>query len=144
MVASAFGDGVDGFWGVHFWFIGGVGGVLGFLSSGGAFFIDRCMIPLPPFFLCGIGQAGSVMSHFALVLSSIPTVILTVLLIIMVVGSLDTTMGAMDFGAEGNDTRDDIFTNTWNALSITPIIPLILIASIVLGSIGLLRLGGFV
>ena len=27
MVASAFGDGVDGVLGVHFWFIGGVGGV---------------------------------------------------------------------------------------------------------------------
>jgi len=62
----------------------------------------------------------------------------------MVVGSLDATMGAMDFRAEGNDTRDDIFTNTWNALAMTSIIPLILIASIVLGSIGLLRLGGFV
>lgn len=83
------------------------------------------------------------MSRFALVLSSIPTVILTVLVIIMVVGSLETTMGAMDFGAEGNDTRDDLFTNTWNALAMTPIIPLILIASIVLGSIGLLRLGGY-
>jgi len=27
VVASAFGDGVDGVLGVHFWFIGGVGGV---------------------------------------------------------------------------------------------------------------------
>jgi len=52
------------------------------------------------------------MSHFALVLSSVPTVILTVLVIIMVVGSLDATMGAMDFGSEGNDTRNDLFTNT--------------------------------
>ena len=84
------------------------------------------------------------MTHFALVLSSISTVILTVLVIIIIVGSLDTTMGAMDFGAEGNDTRDDLFTNMWNALAMTPIIPLILIASIVMGSIGLLRLGGFV
>jgi hypothetical protein len=39
------------------------------------------------------------MSRFALVLSSIPTVILTVLVIIMVVGLLDATMSVMDFGA---------------------------------------------
>ena len=84
------------------------------------------------------------MTNFTFILSSILMVILTVLLIIIVAGSLDTTMGAMDFGAEGNDTRDDLFTNTWKALTMTPIIPLILIASIVLGSIGLLRLGGYV
>jgi len=82
------------------------------------------------------------MSRFGMILASVPTVILTVLVIVMVIGSLDTTMGDMDFGAEGNNTRDDIFTNTWNAMSMTPIIPLILIASIVLGAIGLLRLGG--
>jgi len=82
------------------------------------------------------------MSRFGMILASVPTVILTVLVIVMVIGSLDTTMGDMDFGAEGNSTRDNIFTNTWNAMSMTPIIPLILIASIVLGAIGLLRLGG--
>jgi hypothetical protein len=49
VVASAFGDGVDGVLGVHFWFIGGVGGVyksgvvslrFGFQITGSLFLLD--------------------------------------------------------------------------------------------------------
>lgn len=84
----------------------------------------------------------NLLSRFGIILASVPSVILTVIVIVMVVGSLDTTTDDMDLGADGNDTRDDIFTNTWNAMAMTPIVPLILVSSIVLGAIGLLRLGG--
>jgi len=83
------------------------------------------------------------MSRFATILAAVPSVILTVVVIVMVLGSMDTTTAAMDLGSEGNSTRDDIFTQTWNAMSMTPVIPLILIASVVLGAIGLLQLGGY-
>lgn len=81
-------------------------------------------------------------SGFLAVLAAVPVVILTILIIVQVVGSLDTTMGGMDFGAEGNATREDVFTNTWNGLQMVPIVIIILFASVVLGAIGLLGLRG--
>lgn len=81
-------------------------------------------------------------SGFLAVLAAVPAVVLTILVIVMVLGSLDTTMGNMDLGAEGNDTRTEIFTNVWNGMSMTPIVIIILFASVVLGAIGLLGLRG--
>lgn len=81
--------------------------------------------------------------RFAALLAAVPSFILTLIVIVMVVGSLDTTTNSMDLGADGNATRDSVFTNTWNALGMTPVIPLILIASVVLGAVGMLRLGGY-
>lgn len=92
----------------------------------------------------GSPVASREMSRFGIILASVPSVILTVIVIVMVLGSLDTTTDDLDLGADGNDTRDDIFSNTWNAMAMTPIIPLILVSSIVLGAIGMLRLGGVV
>ena len=77
---------------------------------------------------------------FLSVLAAVPVVILTILIIVQVVGSLDSTMGAMDFGTEGNSTRDTLFSNTWNGLNMVPIVIIILFASVILGAIGLLGL----
>lgn len=77
---------------------------------------------------------------FLSVLAAVPVVILTILIIVQVVGSLNSTMGAMDFGAQGNATRDTLFTNTWNGLNMVPIVIIILFASVILGAIGLLGL----
>jgi hypothetical protein len=83
------------------------------------------------------GQAG-----FLAILGAVPVVILTILIIVQVVGSLDTTMSAMDFGTDGNSTRDTVFTNTWNGMAMVPIVVIILFASVVLGAIGLLGIRG--
>jgi hypothetical protein len=80
-------------------------------------------------------------SGFLGVLAAVPVVILTILIIVQVVGSLDSTMGSMDFGADGNATRDAVFSNTWNGLNMVPIVVIILFASVILGAIGLLGLG---
>ena len=76
--------------------------------------------------------------NFISLLTAVPVVILTILILVQVTGSLDTTMSAMDMGAEGNATRDTVFTNTWNGFRMVPIVVIILFASVVLGAIGLL------
>jgi len=81
-------------------------------------------------------------SGFLSILGAVPVVILTILIIVQVVGSLDTTMSDMDFGTNGNATRTTVFTNPWNGLAMVPIVIIILFASVVLGAIGLLGIRG--
>ena len=81
-------------------------------------------------------------SGFLAILAAVPAVVLTILIIVMVLGSLDSTMGTMDLGVKGNSTRTQIFTNVWNGMSMTPIVIIILFASVVLGAIGLLGIRG--
>jgi len=84
-------------------------------------------------------------SGFLSVLGAVPVVILTILIIVQVVGSLDNTFNGM-FNATtqplANSTAEIIFSNTWNGLAMVPIVIIILFASVVLGAIGLLGIRG--
>lgn len=48
---------------------------------------------------------------------------------------IQTTLDAMDLGAEGNDTRDALYTNINQAFSLSAIVPIIAGASLVIGAI---------
>jgi hypothetical protein len=86
------------------------------------------------------GQTG-----FLAILGAVPVVILTILIIVQVVGSIDNVFVDMfnsTTQSEANTTAEAVFSNSWNGIAMIPIVVIILFASVVLGAIGLLGIRG--
>jgi len=84
-------------------------------------------------------------SGFLSILGAVPVVILTILIIVQVVGSLDQTFEGTynaTLFPQQNATMEAVFNNSFNGLAMVPIVIIILFASVVLGAIGLLGIRG--
>lgn len=54
---------------------------------------------------------------------------------LMITGEMDSTTDALDLGATGNTTRDNLFSNIYTGYDLSNILPLIVAASVVIAAV---------
>ena len=54
---------------------------------------------------------------------------------LMITGEMDTTTDAMDLGATGNTTRDNLFANIYTGFDLSNILPIIIAASVIISAV---------